>query len=110
MSVVDINNGMQSDSISSLESATFVTAESLSSSNNVSSLPFELMCSDNSVSEPSRADEDEKDYIQKRKEFLLLVANVDQLTNKIEEVKSLVTNKGYDLVMLTEVSPKNSNT
>ena len=89
MSVVDINNGMQSDSMSISGSAMFVTAESLSSCNNISSLPFELMCSDNSVSEPSRADEDEKHYTHKRKEFLLLVANVDQLTNMIEEVKSL---------------------
>ena len=60
VSVIDINNGMLSDSKSNSELAMFVAAESLSSSNNVSSLLFESICSDNSVSEPSRADEDEK--------------------------------------------------
>ena len=68
MSAADINNGLQSDSISSSKSATFVTAESLTSCTNASSLPFQLMCSDNNVLEPSKADEDEKDYIQKRKD------------------------------------------
>jgi len=58
----------------------------------------------------NRAHEDEQECTQKCKELLLLLANVDQLANKIEEVKNLVTNKGYDLVILTYVSPKTGNT
>jgi len=69
VSVVDINNGMQSDSISSSESAVFVTTGSISSTNNISSLLCEFLCCDNSISELSGADEDEKDYIQKRRSF-----------------------------------------
>ena len=72
MSVVDTNKRMHNDSISSSESATFVTIESLSNSNNVSSLLFESMCSDNCVSEPSRADKDEKEYTQAHPQHELL--------------------------------------
>ena len=49
------------------------------------SLLFESMCNGNSVSEPRRVHKDEVEYKQKHTEFLLLVVNVNQLTNKIRE-------------------------
>ena len=42
--------------------------------------------------------------------FSILISNVDQLTNKLQELRSLMYQKDYDLVLLTEVCPKNSRT
>ena len=37
-----------------------------------------------------------------------LITNVDQLPNKINELKSLIYANDYDIILLTEVCPKNS--
>ena len=41
-------------------------------------------------------------------DFSIFLSNVDQLTNKLQELWSHVYQKDYDLVLLTEVCPKNS--
>ena len=41
-------------------------------------------------------------------DFSIFLSNVDQLTNKLQKLRSLVYQKDYDLVLLTEVCPKNS--
>ena len=41
-------------------------------------------------------------------DFSALINNVDQLTNKLNELKIVVYSKNYDLVLLTKVCPKSS--
>ena len=47
-------------------------------------------------------------YSKVSPDFCHLLATVDQITNKRNELRSLIYSRDYDLVLLTEVCPKNT--
>ena len=42
-------------------------------------------------------------------EILVIYTNCDSVSNKIEELKALVSDSNPDIILLTEVKPKHSN-
>jgi hypothetical protein len=70
-----------------------------------------LSGTDEDSGQPSNRTNDRSKQHQKRvsPDFSALITNVDQLPNKLNELKSVIYSKNYDLVLLTEVCPESSS-
>ena len=100
-----------SDTISDNSSDSFVTAEA--SQEEEEDLSFVSVEEESDSGENNNRqtilDRSQPEPATVSSDFSVCVTNVDQLPNKIDELKTLIDSKKFDVILLTEVCPENSS-